>query len=765
MTTEQSNPIEHIAGGPETLTCELPVSGMTCAACAARIEKNLKRAEGVRAVNVNFATNRATIGYEAGKTDRAALVGVIEGSGYGVPTVHENGPAPVEGGGPEKDWEQKEREQEYRDLRSRLLVALACGIPVSAIGMSHVMFTGSAWLQLLLTTPVMFYSGRQFFTGAWNALRHRAADMNTLVALGTGAAYLFSVVATLAPGFVTTPGAHHQMPPVYFEAAAIIIALILLGRMLEARARASAGEAIRSLAGLQARTARVIREDREQDIPVEQVAPGDLILVRPGEKIPVDGIVRSGDSAVDESMLTGESLPVEKTAGDTVFGATINSTGAFRFEATRVGSETALQQIIKLVQQAQGSKAPIQRLADLISGVFVPIVLCIAIATFVAWFDLSAPDVRLQQALVAFVSVLIIACPCALGLATPAAIIVGTGRGAANGILIKGGESLETAHKISTIVLDKTGTVTNGKPELTAVVAIAGMDENSLLRLVAAAERASEHPLGEAIVRAVESRGLDVPEAEGFQSITGRGLRATVGRHAILIGNARLMEENGVDVSGLNSEMERLSSEGQTPVLVSMDGLAAGIVAVADTIKAHSREAVEAMRAMGMRVVMLTGDNRRAAEAIARQAGIEDVRAEVLPEQKAEEVRKLQEAGGVVAMVGDGINDAPALAQADVGIAIGTGTDVAMAASDITLIRGDLGGVVSAIRLSRATMRTIRQNLFFAFVYNVVGIPVAAGALYPFFGITLSPIFASAAMALSSVSVLTNSLRLRAFKP
>jgi Cu+-exporting ATPase len=750
------------AAEPANCSLELPVTGMTCGACAARIEKNLKRAEGVRDAHVNFATNRATVTYDPAQTDRAGLVEVIGDSGYGVPIIPESGAA--EPGADGRDWEQREREREVAELRRKLTVALACGIPVAAIGMSHASFPGSTWLELTLTTPVMFYSGRSFFTGAWNALRHRAADMNTLVALGTGAAYLFSVVATIWPGLVANPGQHHSMPPVYFEAAAIIIALILLGRMLEAGARARTGDAIRSLMGLQARTARVIRGDREVDVPVEEVAPGDLVLVRPGEKIPVDGVVRDGASAVDESMLTGESLPVEKGPGDTVFGATINRTGAFRFEATRVGKETALQQIVKLVQQAQGSKSPIQRMADVISGIFVPIVLSIAIATFVAWFDLAPPDVRLQQALVAFVSVLIIACPCALGLATPTAIMVGTGRGAAMGVLIKGGESLETAHRIATVVLDKTGTVTNGQPQVTAIIPMAGFEEDELLRLAAAAERASEHPLGEAIVAAAKERGLELVDHTAFESITGRGLRATVEGRDVLVGNTRLMQERTVDVSALMRELERLQSAGQTPMLIAVDGVSAGIIAVADTVKEHAREAVESMRAMGLHVVILTGDNRRTAEAIAKQVGIEEVHAEVLPDHKSEEVRNLQRAAQVVAMVGDGINDAPALAQADVGIAIGTGTDVAMAASDITLIRGDLRGVVTAIRLSRATMKTIRQNLFFAFVYNTLGIPIAAGALYPVWHITLSPVIASAAMALSSVSVLTNSLRLRRFK-
>jgi Cu+-exporting ATPase len=607
--------------------------------------------------------------------------------------------------------------------------------------------------------------------------------MNTLIALGTGAAYLFSIVATLFPAAVAgaAGGTHHPAgpvrAPVYFEAAAVIIALVLLGRMLEARAKARTGDAIRRLIGLQAKVARVLRDGREQEIPVEQVVPGDRVLVRPGERIPVDGIITEGESAVDESMLTGESLPVEKRVGDIVFGATMNRTGAFRFEATKVGQETALQQIIRLVQEAQGSKAPIQRLADAISGVFVPAVLMIAIATFVLWFDVAPAATRLQQALVAAVSVLIIACPCALGLATPTAVMVGTGRGAENGVLIKGGESLERAHRIDTIVLDKTGTITEGRPEVTDVViadrgspiadpGIEGTDsspEATLLRLAAGVERRSEHPLGEAVVRAAQARELELelPEPTRFEATPGHGVAAEVEGKALLLGNPRLMETKGVDISAMQETLNRLATEGKTPLLVAVDGRLAGVLAVADPVKAHAAEAVAALKRMGLRVLMITGDNRRTAEAVARQVGIEETLAEVLPDRKAEEVRRLQQEGRIVAMVGDGINDAPALAQADVGIAMSTGTDVAIEASDITLLKGDLRKVVTAIELSRATMRTIRQNLFFAFVYNVLGIPIAAGALYPFTGWMLSPVIASAAMALSSVSVVTNSLRLR----
>jgi P-type Cu+ transporter len=846
-------PSAHTNATPEGMErVALPITGMTCAACAARIEKGLKRIEGVRQANVNFAAHRATVEYDPSQASTRALVDFIRDAGYGtagtaeariyvndsecmtctapkleaavravpgvvqavynmatqqviveyLPPVAELAAVrqaiesagyrveempPAEGGAANQDYEQQAREQEYREILRRFLVAAVLSLPVllgamgEMVGLSVPAWLRSPFLQWVLTTPVIFYSGRSFFTSAWGALRHRAADMNTLIALGTGAAYLFSVVVTVWPAAVMSPGAHHQMAPVYFEAAAVIIALILLGRLLEARAKARTGDAIRGLLGLRARTARVVREGQEWEIPVEEVVPGDLVLVRPGEKIPVDGVVREGESAVDESMLTGESLPVDKRPGDEVFGATINRTGAFRFEATKVGRETALQQIIKLVQDAQGSKAPIQRLADVISGVFVPVVLCIAIGAFVLWFDLSASDVRLQRAVVALVSVLIIACPCALGLATPTAVMVGTGKGAENGVLIKGGESLETAHRLNAIILDKTGTITRGQPELTDVVLTLGAGrrelgsgpnaqlptpnaEDELLRLVAGAERSSEHPLGEAIVRGAQARGLSLPEASAFNSLTGRGLEATVEGRQVLVGNQRLMEERDIDARSLEPEMERVAREGRTPMLVAVDGQLAGLVAVADTVKEGSTEAVAAFHRMGLEVAMITGDNRRTAEAVARQVGIERVLAEVLPEHKAEQVRKLQGEGKVVAMVGDGINDAPALAQADVGIAIGTGTDVAMEASDITLIRGDLGGVVTAIQLSRATMRTIKQNLFFAFIYNVLGIPIAAGALYPFTGLMLSPMIASAAMALSSVSVVTNSLRLKNFQ-
>jgi Cu+-exporting ATPase len=588
--------------------------------------------------------------------------------------------------------------------------------------------------------------------------------MNTLIAVGTGAAFVYSVVATIAPQWVMM-GAHAGMAgmqaPVYFEAASAIIALILLGRLLESRAKGRTSEAIKRLIGLQAKTARVVRQGEEQDIPVEEVMPGDEIMVRPGEKIPVDGVVIAGASAVDESMLTGESLPVEKREGDEVIGATLNRTGSFRFRATKVGRDTALQQIVRLVEEAQGSKAPIARLADVISGYFTPVVIVMAIITFVIWFFAAPAETRLTMALVNFVSVLIIACPCALGLATPTAIMVGTGHGAERGILIKGGEALEMAHKIQTIVLDKTGTITAGQPALTDVVASDGFSEDELLRLAASAERGSEHPLGEAIVRGAQARGLHLSEARDFNAIAGHGIEAVVDDRRVLLGTARLMRQRQIALDGLDGRAEGLSRAGKTPVHVAVDGRIAGLLAVADVIKETSREAIAQLHRLGLEVIMLTGDNRRTAEAVAQQLGIDRVLAEVLPQQKSEEIKHLQASGRVVAMVGDGINDAPALAQADVGIAIGTGTDVAIEASDITLIKGDLRDVAAAIELSRRTVRTIKQNLFWAFIYNMLGIPLAAGVFYPFTGWLLSPVIASAAMAFSSVSVVTNSLRLR----
>ena len=760
---------------PAVERVDLAVTGMTCAACARRIEQKLSKAPGVRRAAVNFATSRATVEYDPDRTGVPALVEAVEDAGYATTGTARDDFA-VDGAA--VDSEQAYREAEYRDLRTKFLVAAVLSAPVLVMAMSHgripaLDFPGVNWLQLALTTPVVLFCGAQFYRGAWAAFRHRAADMNTLIAVGTGAAYLYSVAATIAPGWFATATGHAGMAgmatgpsaPVYFEAASVIIALILLGRLLESRSKGRTGEAIRRLIGLQAKTARVVRDGREMDVPVEEVVRGDTVIVRPGEKIPVDGRVVDGASAVDESMLTGESMPVEKGTGDEVFGATINKTGAFRFEATKVGRDTALQQIVKLVQEAQGSKAPIARLADVISGIFTPVVICIAIATFAVWFVAAPEDVRFATALVNFVSVLIIACPCALGLATPTAIMVGTGKGAENGILVKGGEALETAHKLTTIVLDKTGTITKGEPDLTDVIAEDPVTEAELLRLAASVEASSEHPLGAAIVAGARARGLEPVRVFKFNAVAGHGAEALVDGKRVLIGNVKLMRDKGVEPGGLEPRAEALGAEGKTPMYVAVDGRLAGLVAVADPVKPGAKAAIETMRAMGLEVVMMTGDNRRTAEAVARQVGITRVLAEVLPEGKAEEIRRLQAEKRIVGMVGDGINDAPALAQADVGIAIGTGTDVAIEASDVTLIRGDLGGVATAIALSRATIRTVKQNLFWAFVYNVVGIPVAAGALYPFSGWLLSPVIASAAMSLSSVSVVANSLRLRGFGP
>lgn len=584
--------------------------------------------------------------------------------------------------------------------------------------------------------------------------------MNTLIAVGTSAAYLYSVVATLFPSFFDAAG---MKPDVFFDTSALIIVLILFGRLLEARAKGQTSEAIKKLMGLQPKTARIIRKGKETDIPVEEVLVGDTVVVRPGEKIPVDGVVKEGKSAVDESMITGESIPVKKEPGDEVIGATINKTGSFKFQATKVGKDTALAQIIKLVQDAQGSKAPIQRLADVISSYFVPIVISFAIATFVIWFNFG-PFPSLTFALLTFVAVMIIACPCALGLATPTAVMVGTGKGAENGILIKGGESLETAHKLDTIVFDKTGTLTKGEPEITDLVSINAHSEEEILKHAASAEKVSEHPLGDAIIKSAIERKIELRDPKDFKAIEGHGIEARVDSRNVLLGNIKLMKDRGIDIKELEKKAEEFASDGKTPIYVSLDGKSAGLIAVADPLKESSVEALEKLKKLGLEIVMLTGDNRKTAEAIARKAGIERVLPEVLPEDKVHEIKKLQSEGRRVAMVGDGINDAPALAQADVGIAIGSGTDVAMEASDITLIKGDLRGVASAIELSKRTIRVIKQNLFWAFFYNIAGIPVAAGVLYPFFGILLNPIFASAAMAFSSVSVVSNSLRLRRVK-
>src|SRR5215203_151140 len=694
------------------------VTGMTCASCVGRVERALAKVPGVLEARVNLANERATVEYLAGEVEPRDLKKAIEGAGYGV--VREDSSV------------EDSHEREYRKLKSDFLLAAALTALILLGSLAHMLGLmlpfPTGWLNfglLLLTTPVQFWAGWRFYRGAWGALKHWQANMNTLVVMGTSAAYLYSAVATLAPGLFAAGRAD-----VYFDTSALIITLILLGRVLEARAMGRTNEAIKTLAGLQAKTARVEREGYELDVPLEDVRVGDVVVVRPGEKVPVDGVVVAGESAVDEAMITGESIPVSKREGDEVIGATVNKTGSFRFRATRVGGETALAQIMRMVEQAQGSKAPIQRLADRISAVFVPAVIGVAAVTFLVWL-LFGPEPALTFALLNTVAVLIIACPCAMGLATPTSIMVGTGKGAEGGILVKGGEALEEAHKLTTVVLDKTGTLTRGEPRLTDVIPLDGLSGDELLVVAAAAERRSEHPLGEAIVAGAMDRGLDVPEPETFDAPTGRGVRATVTGKTVLVGSRKLMDESGVPEDGLASRFEELTASGKTPMFVAVDGEVAGLVAVADVVREESKEAVDLLRRMGLEVVMLTGDNGRTAESVAGELGIERVLAEVVPEDKEQEIRKLQVEGKVVAMVGDGINDAPTLASADVGVAIGTGTDVAMEAADLTLISGDVRGVARAIRLSKATMQNIKQNLFWAFAYNVALIPVAAGILYP----------------------------------
>jgi len=665
-------------------------------------------------------------------------------------------------------------QRELRGIRNRFIVSAILSVVVMAL-MWAPSFAGKPYLLWALATPVQFWAGWRFYRGAWGALRHKTTDMNTLVAVGTSAAYFYSVVAVLFPGLFTAAGVE---PDLYFDTSAVIVTLILLGRFLEARARGQTSEAIKKLIGMNPKTAVVIRNGEEKEISIEDVIVGDLILVRPGERVPVDGIIRQGYSSIDESMVTGESIPAEKKAGDEVIGATINKTGSFQFEATKVGKDTTLAQIIRMVEEAQGSKAPIQRLADVIASYFVPTVIGIAIITFVVWYFLGPPP-ALTFALLNFVAVLIIACPCALGLATPTAIIVGTGKGAEHGVLIRNAETLERSHQIKTVLLDKTGTLTQGEPRVTDIITLSS-SEDEVLRLAASAEHNSEHPLGEAIVRSALERKLELSPVSNFNAVPGRGVEALVEGKELVLGNLKLIKERGFPLNGLEKEAEQLWEKGKTVMFLSLDSRVEGVIALADTLKPNAREAVAGLHKMGIEVVMLTGDNRRTAEAIAREAGIDRVLAEVLPEHKAEEVKKQQEEGKVVAMVGDGINDAPALAQADVGIAIGTGTDVAMQTGDITLISGDLRGIVTAISLSKRTMRTIKQNLFWAFAYNTALIPVAAGVLYLVFGNSgvpsglnfifgnygfLNPILAAAAMAASSITVVSNSLRLRRFKP
>ena len=747
-------------------TATIKLRGMSCASCANSIEEAIRSVPGVSNSSVNFGAEQATITYDPRKTNIEKIQEAIEAAGYSSYSLQSE--EMVTG---EDDAQKAARTAESRDLLRRVVVGSV--ISILLIVGSLRMMTGlnlpfiptwlsNQWLQLVLTAPVQFWCGYSFYVNSWKALKRHAATMDTLIALGTSAAYFYSVFATLFPSFFINQG---LMPEVYYETAAVIITLILVGRLFENRARGQTSVAIRQLIGLQARDARVIRNGQEMDIPISSVIIDDVILVRPGEKIPTDGEVIEGASTIDEAMVTGESVPVVKQPGDEVIGATINKTGSFKFRATRVGKDTVLAQIVQLVQQAQGSKAPIQRLADSVTGWFVPVVIAVAIATFVIWFNIMG---NLSLALITTVGVLIIACPCALGLATPTSVMVGTGKGAENGILIKGAESLELAHKIQTIVLDKTGTITEGKPTVTEFVTVRGTangNELKLLQLAAAVERNSEHPLAEAVVRYASSQQVNLVEAKNFLAIAGSGVQGIVSDRLVQIGTQRWMEELRIDTRLLQHHKATWETAGKTVVLIAIDGEIQGIMGIADAVKPSSVAAVRALQRLGMEVVMLTGDNRQTAEAIAREVGIRRVLAEVRPDQKAATIQKLQSEGKIVAMVGDGINDAPALALADVGMAIGTGTDVAIAASDITLISGDLRGIAVAIQLSRATMRNIRQNLFFAFIYNVAGIPIAAGILFPIFGWLLNPIIAGGAMAFSSVSVVTNALRLRNFKP
>jgi len=728
---------------------EFDITGMTCAACATRIEKGLNKLDGVTHATVNLALESAMVEYDASSVSIHEMVKKVESLGYKASLKSD------------KSQDIAEiRAKEIENQKGKFIFSLILSVPLLWAMVSHFSFTSfiylpemlmNPWVQLALATPVQFVVGKQFYVGAYKALRNGSANMDVLVALGTSAAYFYSLYLSIRSLYTD-----EHMVELYFETSAVLITLIILGKLFEAKAKGRSSEAIKRLMGLQAKTATVYRDGKEIEVPLEEVMVGDLLYVKPGEKIPVDGEIIEGRSALDESMLTGESVPVDKTVGDMVIGATINKNGFLKIKATKVGKDTALAQIIKVVEEAQGSKAPIQRLADQISGIFVPIVIGIGMITFLVWFFLVAPG-DFAEALEKLIAVLVIACPCALGLATPTSIMAGSGRSAEFGILFKGGEHLETTHKLDTILLDKTGTVTNGTPVLTDVLVANGMEEEQVLSLVGSAEKQSEHPLAEAIVSGIKEKGIALQDVEVFEAIPGYGIKAIVNGSTLYIGTRKLMKQNNIDITSALTIMEELESIGKTAMLVSIDGQNAGMVAVADTIKDTSKEAIFRLKEMGLDVVMITGDNERTAKAIAEQAGIDHVIAEVLPEGKADEVKKLQAQGKKVAMVGDGINDAPALAVADIGMAIGTGTDVAMEAADITLIRGDLNSIADAIFMSKLTIRNIKQNLFWAFAYNTVGIPIAAVGF-------LAPWLAGAAMAFSSVSVVLNALRLQRVK-
>ncbi len=748
----------------ESASVTIPIGGMTCAACSQRVEKVLAKLDGVESAAVNLATEKATVVYDPRRVRLSAIKAAIEKAGYQALEVSKADAA---------EEDRVRRQKEIRAMWVRFIIAAVFSLPLLYIAMAPMIGFVSlpfpralepmrypliyGLTELILTIPVIIV-GRRFYTVGFKALWQRSPNMDSLIAVGTSAAMIYSVYNV----FQIAAGNMHAVDALYFETAGVIITLILLGKTLEAVSKGRTSEAIKKLMGLAPKTATIIVDGEEKEIPIDEVEIGDIVAVKPGGKIPVDGTVLDGHTAVDESMLTGESMPVDKKAGDPVYGASLNVSGAIRFRAEKVGSETALARIIQLVEDAQGSKAPIAQMADIVSGYFVPIVCAIAVVAGVAWF-IGTGDI--EFALTIFISVLVIACPCALGLATPTAIMVGTGKGAEHGILIKGGEALETTHKISTIVFDKTGTITEGKPTVTDLLTGEGFAAEELLRLTASAETGSEHPLGQAIVREAKKKGLLLPPLEDFRAIAGRGIEAKANGAALLAGNRKLMEERGISLAPLEKESDRLAKEGKTPMYVALDGSLAGIIAVADVVKPSSRAAIARLHRMGIEVAMITGDNKKTAAAIAEQVGIDRVLAEVLPQDKAGEVKALQAEGRRVAMVGDGINDAPALAQADIGIAIGSGTDVAMESADIVLMRSDLTDVSTAIHLSKKTIRNIKQNLFWAFGYNTIGIPIAAGVLHLFGGPLLNPIFAAAAMSLSSVSVLLNALRLKQFKP